>query len=220
LKWGSFGLAVALDGFSEAARDIARVEEGMRRFVVVSFLSVGALLAGLEAALAQSGVFGGPPQVYKGPGTGPSYGPNSGPNYGPNSGPNYGPNAGPNLGPSAPVEPEMRGGRDGSGWIAVAGGFDGRGKNVGVGFSGQQYSRIEAENSALNACNRRGRGIRCQQAYAVPNGCLYIVPGSGRRGVTWGRGSTPEVALQECRRNGYSCDRGKVIGGCSSGYGN
>ncbi len=174
----------------------------MRRIVVGILLGVGTVVLGLPGALAQSGVVSGPPQVLKGP--------NMGPNAGPNTGPNYG---------SPPVEPEMRGGGGGV-WIAVAGGFDGKGKHVGVGFSGQRYSRMDAESAAISACNGRGRGIQCRQAFAVPNGCIYIVPGGGGRGVTWGRGATPEVALQECRRDGYSCDRAKVIGGCVQGYSN
>ena len=116
---------------------------------------------------------------------------------------------------SPPVEAEERGV-----WVAVAAGFDGKGRNVGVGFSGQRSSRLDAESAALSMCNGRGRGIRCREAYAVPTGCLYIVPGGGRAGVTWGRGSTPEGALQECRRDGYACDRAKVIGGCVPGYRN
>jgi hypothetical protein len=176
----------------------------MRRLVVVSLLGIGALLATLEPALAQSGVISGPPMVDKGPGIGA-------PNFGPGPGPNYGPRLG------QPGEPDRR--NDGA-WIAVSGGFDLKGKNVGVGFSGVRYSQLEAENAAIGACNARGKGIKCQQAFAVANGCLYIVPGSGARGVTWGRGATPEIALQECRRDGYACDRGEVVGGCISGYGN
>jgi hypothetical protein len=176
----------------------------MRRIVVGIVLGVGATVLGLPGALAQSGVVSGPPQVLKGPNMGPNAGPNTGPNN------NFG---------SPPVEPEMRGGGGGT-WIAVAGGFDGKGKHVGVGFSGQRYSRMDAESAAISACNGRGRGIQCRQAFAVPNGCIYIVPGSGGRGVTWGRGATPEVALQECRRDGYTCDSRKVIGGCLPGYSN
>lgn len=175
----------------------------MRRFVVVTLLGVGAMLAGIGSAFSQSGVISGPPLVDRGPGGNP-------PNFGPGTGPNYGPQMGQPGGP----------GSDSGVWIAVAGGFDLKGKNVGVGFSGVRYSRIEAEDAAIAACNGRKRGIKCQQAFAVPNGCLYIVPGSGSRGVTWGRGATPEIALQECRRDGYSCDRGKVIGGCTSSYRN
>jgi hypothetical protein len=169
----------------------------MRRLVLVSLLGIGALLASPEQVVAQSGVISGPPMVDKGPGV-------AAPNFGPGTGPSYG-------------QPDRR--NDGA-WIAVSGGFDLRGKNVGVGFSGVRYSQLEAENAAIGACNARGKGIKCQQAFAVASGCLYIVPGSGARGVTWGRGATPEIALQECRRDGYTCDRGKVIGGCISGYGN
>jgi hypothetical protein len=175
----------------------------MRRLVVISLLGIGALLAALGPALAQSGVVSGPPLVDRGPGTPP-------PNYGPGPGPSYGPRFG---------QPGDQGTRGGA-WIAVAGGFDRGGRNVGVGFSGVQYSQTDAENAAISACNGRGKGIKCQQAFAVASGCLYIVPGSGARGVTWGRGATPELALQECRRDGYACDRGRVIGGCVSGYGN
>jgi hypothetical protein len=105
-------------------------------------------------------------------------------------------------------------------WIAVAGGFDGNGRNVGVGYSGHQSSRNAAENAALASCRKYGRGVRCREAHAVDDGCLYIVPGSRRGGVTWGRGTTPDVALSECRRGGYSCNSGRVIGGCVSGSGN
>jgi hypothetical protein len=166
------------------------------------------MLIGLPPVLAQSGVLSGPPQVTP---SGPQAPPN---NYGPQPPNNYGPQPPSNFS-SPPVDPEM--GRGGV-WIAVAAGFDGRGKNVSVGFSGHRPSRVDAENAALNACNGRRRDVACTSAYAVTNGCLYIVPGSGRRGVTWGRGSTPEVALQECRRDGYRCDRGRVIGGSVPGY--
>jgi hypothetical protein len=174
----------------------------MRHIFVSLSLAVGAMLVGVSLALAQSGVLSGPPQATPGGPPGP---PN---NYGAPSQP-------PSNFASPPVEPEQRGG---GAWIAVAAGFDGRGKNVSVGFSGTRSSRIDAENAALNVCNGRSRGVSCTTAYAVTAGCLYIVPGSGRRGVTWGRGSTPDVALQECRRDGYACDRGRVIGGCVPGF--
>ncbi len=170
------------------------------RHIFVSFsLAVGAALLGSSLALAQSGVLSGPPQVIPG---------------GPQAPPNYGAPPPPSNFSSPPVEPEQRGGGV---WIAVAAGFDGRGRNVSVGFSGTRSSRIDAENAALDACNNRRRDVLCTSPYAVPAGCLYIVPGSGRRGVTWGRGSTPDLALQECRREGHACDRGRVIGGCVPG---
>jgi hypothetical protein len=155
----------------------------MRRILVGSLIGMGAMLLGLPAVFAQSGVLSGPPQASKAPSNFAS--------------------------PPSPSDP-------GGVWIAVSAGFDGKGRNVGVGFSGHQNSRNAAEDAALNACNARGRGIRCREAYAVPTGCLYIVPGSRRNGVTWGRGSTPEVAMQECKRDGYSCDRGRMIGGCTN----
>ncbi|MCC6891127.1 MAG: DUF4189 domain-containing protein [Hyphomicrobiales bacterium] len=99
-------------------------------------------------------------------------------------------------------------------WVAVAGGFDGNGRHVGVGFSGRRNSREEAEAAALQSCRDSGRGVRCQNAHATNVGCLYIVPGSRRGGVTWGRGSTVDTALSECRRGGYTCNSSRVIGGC------
>jgi hypothetical protein len=105
-------------------------------------------------------------------------------------------------------------------WIAVAGGFDGNGRNVGVGYSGHHSSRNAAENAALASCRKYGRGVRCREAHASDRGCLYIVPGSRRGGVTWGRGATRDAALSECRRGGYSCNGDRVIGGCASGGGN
>lgn len=104
-------------------------------------------------------------------------------------------------------------------WIAVAGGFDGNGRNVGVGYSGHRNSRAAAEDAALAACRKYGRGVRCREAHVVNAGCIYIVPGSRRGGVTWGRGSTHDQALSECRRDGYSCNRDRVVGGCVTGTG-
>jgi uncharacterized protein DUF4189 len=104
-------------------------------------------------------------------------------------------------------------------WIAVAGGFDGNGRNVGVGFSGSRNSREAAEEAALAQCRKGGRNVRCREAHAVNSGCIYIVPGTRRGGVTWGRGSTHDDALSECRRGGYSCSTSRVIGGCVSGSG-
>lgn len=101
-------------------------------------------------------------------------------------------------------------------WIAVAGGFDGNGRNVGVGYSGRRNSRSEAEEAALRACRDNGRGVRCREPHASDSGCLYIVPGSRRGGVTWGRGGTRDVALSECRRGGYTCNSNRLIGGCVS----
>jgi len=102
-------------------------------------------------------------------------------------------------------------------WIAVAGGFDGGGRNVGVGYSGRRNSRDAAEQAALRACRDNGRGVQCREARASDSGCLYIVPGTRRGGVTWGRGGTREVALSECRRGGYTCNSNRLIGGCVSG---
>jgi hypothetical protein len=105
-------------------------------------------------------------------------------------------------------------------WIAVAGGFDGNGRNVGVGFSGTRNSRGAAEEAALAACRKGGRNVRCREAHAANSGCIYIVPGTRRGGVTWGRGSTRDGALSECRRGGYTCSTSRVIGGCVSGSDN
>jgi Domain of unknown function (DUF4189) len=105
-------------------------------------------------------------------------------------------------------------------WIAVAGGFDGNGNNVGVGYSGHRNSEQDAETTALAACRKQGRGVRCKEAHAVNVGCIYIVPGSRTGGVTWGRGATRDAALNECRRGGYTCNSNRVIGGCVSGDNN
>jgi hypothetical protein len=128
-----------------------------------------AAVASAPAALAQSGVISGPPQIK--------------------------------------VEPV---------WVAVAGGFDGNGRNVGVGYSGRRNTRNEAEEAALRACRDNGRGVRCREPHASNEGCLYIVPGTRRGGVTWGRGGTRDDALRECRRGGYTCNSNRVIGGCVS----
>jgi hypothetical protein len=104
-------------------------------------------------------------------------------------------------------------------WIAVAAGFDGSGKRVAVGFSGQQRSRREAEDAAIRQCNRSARGFSCHTPHAVSDGCLYIVPGKRQGGgVSWGRGGTRQSALDQCRRGGYSCASSKLLGGCLPGY--
>ena len=103
-------------------------------------------------------------------------------------------------------------------WIAVVGGFDGSGRRVGVGYSGHQRSRIEAEDAAIRACVRGQPSVSCRNPLAVSSGCLYIVPGSRQGGMTWGRGGTRESAFDECRRGGYACPSSKLIGGCVPGY--
>ena len=71
----------------------------------------------------------------------------------------------------------------------------------------RRSTRVSATAAAFNV----------SQPFAVSTGCLFIVPGSGAGGVTWGRGATRTLALEECRRDGYTCDRGRVIGGCVPG---
>jgi hypothetical protein len=189
-------------------------EDGMAR-VFRLFLFIGAMMLALPQALAQSGVLSGPPQVR--PDTGPPPGgrPPPGPGLRSQDEP---PGTRPPPGPGLRSQDEPPGGRDRDSfratWIAVAGGFDGRGQNVGVGYSGHLTSRLDAEDEALRACNRYGKGVRCTEPFAVSTGCLYIVPGSKQGGVTWGRGSTRELALDQCRRGGYRCDSKRVIGGC------
>ena len=182
---------------------------------------VGGMLLALPQALAQSGVLSGPPQITD-PGRGP---PLPGPGLRSQDEP---PGGRPGPGPGLRSQDEPPGSRDRyserdrhqddrrATWIAVAGGFDGRGKNVGIGYSGTQFLKSDAEDEALRACNRYGKGVRCREPYAISNGCLYIVPGTKRGGVTWGRGSTRESALQQCRRGGYRCDTRRIIGGCVS----
>lgn len=181
----------------------------MRRILVISLLAMGGMSLGLPLALGQSGVISGPPQNGAGPGP-QQYGGGPPPQQ-------YGnrPGEGPNnlVGPPG-VEPESRGT-----WIAIAGGFDGNGRNVAVGYSGHQNSKIDAEDAALRACNGYGRGVRCRSPVARSTGCLYIAPGSRNGGVTWGSGATRDVALNECRRGGYNCPSNKLVGGCVPGYG-
>jgi len=183
----------------------------MRRVLRFCSIIAGAIILALPQAIAQSGVMSGPPQITKDtpspadpPGRRPP--PDS---PGPRS-QDERPGMRSQNEPPGRRDPDDRGGT----WIAVAGGFDGKGQNVGVGYSGHHTSRIDAENAALRACDRYGRGVRCREPYAVPTGCLYIVPGNRRGGVTWGRGSTRQLALDQCRRGGYRCDTGRVVGGC------
>ena len=171
----------------------------MRSIFRFCLLIAAAILPAMPQALAQSGVVSGPPQVRPGP---------SGPGT---SGP--GPSRPGPGGPGQPVPQDA-----GVTWIAVAGGFGGNGSSVGVGYSGHFGSRANAEDAAVNACQRNSRGVQCRQPLAVSTGCLFIAPGNRPGGVTWGRGATRALALEECRRGGYTCDRGRVIGGCVPGY--
>jgi hypothetical protein len=185
----------------------------MRRALLLSLTLAGVALLGFPELLAQSGVMSGPPQVIKGAPGGPDRGPPDSPRL-------RSQDERPGLRsqderPGLRSQDEPPGRRQGGGtWIAVAGGFDGRGQNVGVGYSGFQSSRNDAEDAALRACDGYGRGVRCREPFAVSNGCLYIVPGSRQGGVTWGRGATRDLALQQCRRGGYRCDSKRVVGGC------
>jgi hypothetical protein len=145
-------------------------------------------------ALAQSGVLSGPPQVRGG--------------AGPSQGPGPGPNLESSPGPATGIDPQP-----GGAWVAVAGGFR-EGRWVRVGFA-RRNTRGEAEISAIEACNGGPGGVRCTNPFATSGGCLYIVAGTRRGGVTWGRGSSREAALSECRRGGYTCKEKDIIGGCA-----
>jgi hypothetical protein len=115
-------------------------------------------------------------------------------------------------------QPSGNGPGGGQNWIAVAGGFDGNGRKVSIGYSGLQRSRSEAEDAAVKACIRNEASVACRDPYAVSSGCLYIVPGTRSGGaVTWGRGGTRAAAFDECRRGGYTCPDDKLIGGCVPG---
>ena len=139
---------------------------------------------------AQSGVQSGPPQVQGGPASGP------------------GPDSGPGTGPGV----DQRPGVSQEGWVAVAAGFrDGRWVRVGFARRG---TRGDAEVAAIDACNGGPGGVRCTNPYATSSGCLYIVAGKRKGGVTWGRGGNQDVALSECRRGGYTCREKDIIGGC------
>lgn len=99
-------------------------------------------------------------------------------------------------------------------WIAVAGGFVGNGRHVSVGFA-RRDTRDAAEAAALRACNDYGPATcRSNDVFSKDSGCIYIIPGSRRGGVTWGRGATQEIAIAECRKNGYNCPKEKMVGGC------
>jgi hypothetical protein len=194
----------------------------MRRALLLALTFSGAALLALPEVLAQSGVMSGPPQVIKGaPGGGPDRGPPDSPKL-------RSQDERPGLRsqderPGLRSQDEPPGRRQAEGpdqratWIAVVGGFDGKGQNVGVGYSGFQSTRNGAEDAALRACDGYGRGVRCREPFAVSTGCLYIVPGTRQGGVTWGRGSTRDLALQQCRRGGYRCDSKRIVGGCIGG---
>lgn len=159
------------------------------RLLRLSLLLACATALGGVHALAQSGVQSGPPQVRGGGSSGPDAN-----------------RPGPGVGQPSGIGPE-------SSWVAVAAGFrDGRW--VRVGFA-RRSSRGDAEIAAVEACNGGPGGVRCSNPYATSNGCLYIVAGKRKGGVTWGRGGTREVALSECRRDGYTCRERDIIGGCS-----
>ena len=99
-------------------------------------------------------------------------------------------------------------------WIAVVGGFAGNGRHVSVGFA-RRDTRDAAEAAALRSCNDYGPATcKSKDVFSKDSGCLYITPGSRRGGVTWGRGSTQETALSECREKGYTCPKEKLVGGC------
>ncbi len=171
----------------------------MRSLLALGGLVGIAMLFPASQTLAQSGVVSGPPQIQPG---------SAGANDRPGPGPSVGPGPGP--GPSA--------GRQDDAWIAVAGGFDGSGKRVAVGYSGLQRSKVEAEDAAVRACIGSDPSVACRNPFAVSRGCLYIVPGSRSGGMTWGRGGTRQIAFDECRRGGYSCPSNKLIGGCVPGF--
>jgi hypothetical protein len=162
-------------------------------------LGIAMLLAGIGAfagpqVLAQSGVQSGPPQVQGQPGPNPGPGPSPSPNPSPGVGVDQRPN-------TADV-----------GWVAVAAGFR-EGRWVRVGYA-RRGTRGEAEVAAIDACNGGPGGVRCSNAFASSSSCLFIVAGKRRGGVTWGRGSSHDVALSECRRGGYTCAQKDIIGGC------
>lgn len=206
----------------------------MRQAPGYLLMIAGAAMLLAPQVLAQSGVLSGPPQVSRdavddGPGRRRDDPPGGRPGLRSQDEPPGG-RPGPRAQDDPPRRPGLRsqdeppGSRDrdddrrrADTWIAVAGGFDGKGQNVGVGYSGHVASRAGAEDEALRACNRYGRGVRCRDPFAVSTGCIYIVPGTKRGGVTWGRGSTPNLALEQCRKGGYTCESKRVVGGCVPG---
>ena len=159
----------------------------MRLFKLCLLVAVLAVLGNGQAG-AQSGVVSGPPQV-RDAGR-PSQAPGN-----------------PSGAPSA-----ARPSASDTSWVAVAAGFR-EGRWVRVGFA-RRGTRAEAETAAIQACNGGPGKVQCSNAFASSNSCLFIVAGKKRNAVTWGRGATREVALSECRRDGYTCNQRDVIGGC------
>lgn len=156
------------------------------RLLAFSLIAAGMMLAG-PTVLAQSGVQSGPPQIRE---------------QGPRSSP------GPGSGPSV----DQPSGTASESWVAVAAGFrDGRWVRVGFARRG---TRGEAEIAAVDACNGGPGRVSCSNPYATSSACLFIVAGKRQGGVTWGRGSTRDVALSECRRGGYTCRERDIVGGC------
>jgi hypothetical protein len=154
------------------------------RLLKLSLLAAAVMGLIGSQVLAQSGVQSGPPQVQGGPASGPGTGPGV----------------------------DQRPGVSQEGWVAVAAGFrDGRWVRVGFARRG---TRGDAEVAAVDACNGGPGGVRCTNPYATSSGCLYIVAGKRKGGVTWGRGGNQDVALSECRRGGYTCREKDIIGGC------
>ncbi|MCB1547590.1 MAG: DUF4189 domain-containing protein, partial [Hyphomicrobiaceae bacterium] len=84
---------------------------------------------------------------------------------------------------------------------------------VAVGIAWNYRTTAEARDNAIRQCRSRG-GQGCRIATTFSNGgCGYVATGSSTRGVSYGTGATPAIALSECRKRGHRCN--KPIGGCT-----
>lgn len=62
----------------------------------------------------------------------------------------------------------------------------------------------EAKNKVMTHCQQKSTGT-CKLFGPVNSGCVYLSIGSKPRAHTWGAGPTPEVALENCQKGGFTC---------------
>jgi hypothetical protein len=62
----------------------------------------------------------------------------------------------------------------------------------------------EAKNKVMTRCQQKSTGT-CKLLGPVDSGCVYVSIGSKYRKNTWGAGPTPEVALGNCKKGGFTC---------------
>lgn len=98
-------------------------------------------------------------------------------------------------------------------WNAVAGGIwrvNGI-VQVAIGYSGTRRTEAEARASAQEQCEQAG-GQNCKVIGASNSGCYYITTGRNNGGAGWNAGASSDIALRNCRAEGYVCKT--PIGGC------